>query len=85
MFGQARPWLTTMTAFPAAACSTPAGAAAGHADLHHRPYTYVELLDFSGPVQRALRAVSAGTRSGTYWFPEVRTLLGAILVLSAVL
>ena len=48
-------------------------------------YTYVELLDFSGPVQRALRAVFGWHTVKDYWFPEVRTLPGAILVLSAVL
>ena len=48
-------------------------------------YCYVELLDFSGPVQRALRALFGWHTVKDYWFPEVRTLTGAILVLSAVL
>ncbi len=48
-------------------------------------YTYVELLDFSGPVQRALRALFGWHTVKDYWFPEVRSLPGAVLVLSAVL
>ncbi|HSR81239.1 MAG TPA: iron ABC transporter permease, partial [Hyphomicrobiaceae bacterium] len=46
-------------------------------------YCYVELLDFSGPVQRAVRALFGWRLAKDYWFPEVRTLTGAILVLSA--
>ena len=45
----------------------------------------MELLDYSGPVQRALRALFGWHTVKDYWFPEVRTLAGAILVLSAVL
>jgi iron(III) transport system permease protein len=48
-------------------------------------YTYVELLDFSGPVQRALRSLFGWHTVKDYWFPEVRTLSGAILVLTMVL
>ena len=48
-------------------------------------YCYVELLDFSGPVQRTLRALFGWRTVKDYWFPDVRTLTGAILVLSAVL
>ncbi len=48
-------------------------------------YCYVELLDFSGPVQRALRALFGWHTVQDYWFPEVRTLTGAVLILAAVL
>ena len=48
-------------------------------------YVYVELLDFSGPVQRAMRALFGWHTVRDYWFPEVRTLGGAVLVLSAAL
>jgi iron(III) transport system permease protein len=48
-------------------------------------YCYVELLDFSGPVQRLLRGLFGWRTVKDYWFPDVRTLTGAILVLSAVL
>jgi iron(III) transport system permease protein len=47
-------------------------------------YTYGDLLQFPGPVQSMLRSWT-GWRAGQYWFPEVRSLGGAIVVMSAVL
>ena len=47
-------------------------------------YTYTGLLDFSGPVQMLLRSVFGWT-AGEYAFPEVRSLGGAVLMLSLVL
>jgi iron(III) transport system permease protein len=48
-------------------------------------YAYVELLDFSGPVQRGLRALFGWRTVQDYWFPDIRSMGGAILVLSAAL
>ena len=47
-------------------------------------YTYTGLLDFSGPVQTQLRDWF-GWHYGDYWFPEVRSMGGAIAMLSLVL
>ncbi|MDP5142811.1 iron ABC transporter permease [Rheinheimera baltica] len=47
-------------------------------------YTYTGMLDFAGPLQTILRE-QFGWRYGDYWFPEVRSLGGAILMLSLVL
>lgn len=47
-------------------------------------YTYTGMLDFAGPVQSGLRALT-GWGYGDYWFPEVRSLPGAALMLSLVL
>jgi len=47
-------------------------------------YTYTDFLQFVGPVQSALRE-SFGWRKGDYWFPEVRSLPGAIVLFSCVL
>jgi len=47
-------------------------------------YTYTGLLDFAGPVQGALRA-TFGWSYGDYWFPSIRSLPGAIVMLSLVL
>jgi iron(III) transport system permease protein len=46
-------------------------------------YTYTGLLDVAGPLQSLLRE-SFDMRYGDYWFPEVRSLLGAIVMLSLV-
>jgi iron(III) transport system permease protein len=48
-------------------------------------YCYLELLDYSGTVQSGLRAVFGWRDARSYWFPEIRSLGGAILVMSAVL
>ena len=48
-------------------------------------YCYVELLDYSGPVQQALRALFGWRSARDYWFPEIRTLGGCVLVLASVL
>ena len=47
-------------------------------------YTYTGMLEFEGPVQSALRQWF-DWRYGDYWFPEIRSLGGAILMLSLVL
>jgi iron(III) transport system permease protein len=47
-------------------------------------YTYTGMLDFEGPVQGQLREWF-GWSYGDYWFPEVRSLGGAIAMLSLVL
>jgi iron(III) transport system permease protein len=47
-------------------------------------YTYTDLLQFVGPVQSFLRE-SFGWRKGDYWFPDVRSLSGAIVLFSCVL
>jgi len=47
-------------------------------------YTYTGLFDFAGPVQTQLRAWT-GWGYRDYWFPEIRSMNGAILMLSLVL
>jgi iron(III) transport system permease protein len=47
-------------------------------------YAYVWLLDVAGPVQGAIRDLT-GLRWGEYWFPEIRSLPGAALMLASVL
>lgn len=47
-------------------------------------YTYTGMLDFSGPVQTLLRE-TFNWQYGDYYFPEIRSLSGAIIMLSLVL
>lgn len=44
-------------------------------------YAYTDWLQFTGPVQSALRALT-GWQAREYWFPEVRSLPGAAAMLS---
>ena len=48
-------------------------------------YAFSEFFSFTGPVQTAYRALFGFETSRDYWFPEVRTTGGAMLVLSSVL
>lgn len=48
-------------------------------------FTYLELLDYSGLVQTALRDLFGWRDARSYWFPDIRSLGGAIFVMSAVL
>ncbi|WP_116364487.1 ABC transporter permease [Parahaliea mediterranea] len=47
-------------------------------------YTYTGMLDYAGPVQSALRA-AFGWGYGDYYFPAIRSLGGAVCMLSLVL
>lgn len=47
-------------------------------------YTYTDLLQFTGPVQTLLREFT-GWGARDYWFPEIRSLGGAIAMLTMVL
>ena len=47
-------------------------------------YAYFDLLSFPGPVQTALRE-AFGWRRGDYWFPQIASLPGAMVVLALVL
>jgi iron(III) transport system permease protein len=47
-------------------------------------YTYTDFLQFVGPLQTGLRE-TFGWKKGDYWFPEVRSLGGAIVLFSCVL
>ncbi|MEW5862248.1 MAG: iron ABC transporter permease [Pseudomonadota bacterium] len=44
-------------------------------------YAYTDWLQFTGPVQSALRSLT-GWQAREYWFPEIRSLPGAIVVLT---
>ena len=47
-------------------------------------YTYVHSFEFAGPVQSAMRE-AFGWKRGDYWFPEIRSMAGAVTVMSLVL
>ncbi|MBU2873855.1 ABC transporter permease [Marinobacter salexigens] len=48
-------------------------------------YVYTSLLDYAGPVQGALRDLFGWTSAADYWFPEIRSLEGATLMIGLVL
>ena len=48
-------------------------------------YTYTEFFEYAGPVQSILRHFFGWQNRGDYWFPEIRSLGGAMLVMASVL
>ena len=48
-------------------------------------YTFVEFFSFTGPLQELVRHMGGYTSSREYWFPDIRTLEGTILVFGLVL
>jgi iron(III) transport system permease protein len=48
-------------------------------------YALVDFLEYSGPVQTALRAGFGWSNSRDYWFPQIRSHWAAIVVLTAAL
>jgi iron(III) transport system permease protein len=48
-------------------------------------YTYTDFLEYAGPVQGALRNLFGWESARDYWFPEIRSMGGAMLVMGAVL
>jgi iron(III) transport system permease protein len=48
-------------------------------------YALVDFLEYAGPVQTGLRGLFGWQTSRDYWFPEIRSLGAAIVVLSAAL
>lgn len=48
-------------------------------------YCYVDMLDYSGPVQTAIRSIFGFSGPNDYWFPDVRSLGGAMVILASVL
>ncbi len=47
-------------------------------------YIYTDWFDYAGPVQIVLRQIT-GWEGGSYWFPDIRTIGGASVVLALVL
>lgn len=77
-------WLTSMCEFPARRYFSWALLLPLAIPAYIIAYTYTGLFDFSGPIQSQLREWF-GWEYGDYWFPEVRSLGGAISMLSLVL
>ncbi len=84
MFAIPTAWLTAATRFPGRGFFTWALLLPLAAPPYIVAYVYTDLLDTSGPVQSSLRAVF-DIDVGAFWFPEIRSIPGAALVISLVL
>lgn len=77
-------WLTSMCRFPGRGFFEWALLLPMAMPAYIIAYTYTGMLDYAGPVQTLLRDLT-GWGYGDYWFPQVRSLPGAAVMLSLVL
>lgn len=78
-------WLVSMCRFPGRAVLEWALVLPLAVPTYIAAYAYVEIFDQTGPVQSALRAAFGFATIRDYWFPEIRSLPGASLAMTAVL
>ncbi|WP_442789085.1 ABC transporter permease [Janthinobacterium sp. CG_S6] len=82
--GVATAWLVSIHDFPGRAVFEWALVLPLAVPAYVMAYTYTDALQFVGPVQTWLRA-AGGWEAGGYWFPDVRSAGGAVLVFVFVL
>jgi iron(III) transport system permease protein len=83
--GTAVAWLVTMCRFPLRPLFVWASLLPLAMPGYIVAFAYVDFLSYAGPVQTWLRGLFGWTSPADYWFPEIRSLGGAIFVLSMVL
>ena len=84
VLGVSAAWLTAMCEFPGRRFFSWALLLPMAMPAYIIAYTYTGLLDFAGPVQSGLRTLF-DWHYGDYYFPEIRSLGGAVCMLSLVL
>lgn len=84
LLGVSTAWLTTMCNYPGRSVFEWALLLPMAMPAYIIAYTYTGMLDFAGPVQTLLRHLT-GWGFGDYWFPQIRSLNGAVLMLTLVL
>lgn len=85
MVGTGAAWLVTMYRFPLAGLLEWLLLLPLAIPAYIGAYALVDFLDYSGPVQVALREAAGWQSARDYWFPTVRSRGGAVLVLAAAL
>ena len=85
IIGTGTAWLVAMCEFPGAKIFAWALILPMAMPAYVVAYVYTDFLEFAGPVQTSLRMLFSWTTSSDYWFPQIRSLGGAITVLSLVL
>lgn len=83
--GTGTAWLVTLCQFPGRRLFSWALLLPLAAPAYILAYTYTDFLDYAGPVQSGLRSLFGWRSFQDYWFPNVRSLWGAIAMLTLVL
>lgn len=85
MIGVGTAWLVTMCNFPGRRIFEWALLLPFAMPAYLIAYLYTDLLEYAGPLQTLLRDLFGWQTAREYWFPEIRSLGGAILMLTLVL
>lgn len=83
--GLATAWTVTMCEFPGRKFFEWAMLLPFAVPAYVIAYVYTSLLDYAGPVQTTLREWFGWNNAADYWFPEIRSLEGATLMIGLVL
>ena len=85
LIGVATAWLVTMCRFPGRRLFEWAMLLPLAMPAYVMAYVYTDMLEFSGPLQALLRDLFGWSSKRDYWFPEIRSLGGAIAMMTLVL
>ncbi|VXD15959.1 Iron utilization protein [Planktothrix serta PCC 8927] len=85
LLGVSSAWLVTMCRFPGSRLFQWGLLLPLAAPAYILAYVYTEWLDFYGPVQTVLRNAFGWSSIDDYWFPNIRSVWGAIFLLSLTL
>ena len=85
VIGVGTAWLVTMCRFPGDRIFEWALLLPLAAPAYLLAYAYTDVLDYYGWVQAGLRSLFGWERATDYWFPDVRSIGGAIVMFSATL
>lgn len=85
VIGIATAWLVTMCQFPGRRFFEWALLLPFAVPAYVIAYVYTDLLDYAGPVQVFLRSVFDWQSAADYWFPSIRSVSGATLMIGLVL
>ncbi len=81
LIGTGTAWLTTTYQFPGVRVFEWALLLPLAVPAYIIAYIYTDILEYAGPVQGALRDLMGWKSAKDYWFPEIRSLGGAIIMM----
>jgi iron(III) transport system permease protein len=85
IFGVSTAWLVSRYQFPARNMLEWMMVLPAAVPAYIIAYTYTDFLEYAGPVQTTIRTIFGYKDAQDYYFPEIRSMGGAMLVMGAVL
>lgn len=85
LLGTSSAWLVTMCQFPGRRLFEWALLLPFAVPAYVIAYVYTDLLEYGGPVQSVLRELFGWQAKSDYWFPDIRSLGGAALMMTLVM